>query len=754
MRWLTPLFVVLLSVGAGAGLYDLEARQWRIALDPSEEPMIPADDPGLASYRDAVANFGDDDLFVVAMQTDNVFTHAHLAALRAIGDRIRRIHGVRSIESIVETTVPAYDDERDLFEIRRFVDEIPSSTAELLSLRRRALEHPLFSRSILSPDGRSAAINVAMRTMSDREYVTAGINERIEGILAEHSDATRRFYVTGRQHIKAEAYHIMVHDLLTLIPIALLVGALVAWLASGRPLAGAAPVAASAVAMLWVFAYIALADATLNIITLVLGPMLLCVGSVYGVHVIARYDSDETPGQAVRACIERVRAPVLLASVTTMAGFIALATSSTPAIRELAALSVMGIAIVTMLSLTALPGFLSLTERTGRGTTKAHEERARRGLPAAIDRMLHRCQRLALHHPGRTLGVWAALGIAALAALPTIQINTDYLSFFDRNSRIRTDFDTIGEVLAGPVPIYVSLSSGIAGAFREPDTLRILERLQERLDSLPGVTSTLSAVDLLRQANRAFEYDDPKAAVIPATKGEVSDLFLIIPKTRMRPFANANQSSANIIVRTADSGSAAIRALESELIAAIDDVGVPSSLRATVTGSALLLSHNADSIAVNQFTAVGTAALTIFVLITLAMKSVKLGALAMLPNILPVLMFFGLLGAGLGTLSLPTSLLGCIAMGIAVDDTAHFLVDYHRHRAIGLDSSAAAARCIETLGRPIVVTSLMLSAGFLVLGLSGFATLRELGRLAAVTMFLCLCADLTLLPALLVRTKA
>ena len=112
-----------------------------------------------------------------------------------------------------------------------------------------------------------------------------------------------------------------------------------------------------------------------------------------------------------------------------------------------------------------------------------------------------------------------------------------------------------------------------------------------------------------------------------------------------------------------------------------------------------------------------------------------------------------LLGTGLAALSLPTSLIGSVALGIAIDDTAHFLVSYQRRRTHGLDPVAAAEGCLHELGRPIVVTSLMLSAGYLVLLLSGFATLREFGWLSALTMQICLWGDLLMLPAVLVRGR-
>jgi len=141
-------------------------------------------------------------------------------------------------------------------------------------------------------------------------------------------------------------------------------------------------------------------------------------------------------------------------------------------------------------------------------------------------------------------------------------------------------------------------------------------------------------------------------------------------------------------------------------------------------------------------------------LISLGLRSLRLGAVAMLPNLLPVLAFFGLLGLGVAPLSLPTSLIGCIALGVAIDDTVHYLVRYRSERLAGAGPEQAALQTTRSVGRPIVVTSLMVVVGFLVVALSDFATLREFGSLTAITMGLCLLADLVLLPAFLIRTRS
>jgi hypothetical protein len=125
----------------------------------------------------------------------------------------------------------------------------------------------------------------------------------------------------------------------------------------------------------------------------------------------------------------------------------------------------------------------------------------------------------------------------------------------------------------------------------------------------------------------------------------------------------------------------------------------------------------------------------------------------MVPNVVPVVLFFGILGTGVATLSIATSLIGSIALGIAIDDTAHLVSSYFHERGDGHGPEQAIFRSLRSVGRPIVMTSLMLMAGFLVVLGSGFVTLREFGYLTALTMGICLTGDLSLLPALLVRAR-
>ncbi len=749
--WLALGVPLLVSLAAVLALVDFGDLSVRTRMDASEEPMLADGDPTRPVYAHAVRDFGDDDVLVVVMTARDVFTVDNLSALERIDTAVRRLPGVRGTESLVHTTTFGYDTADDMVRVEPLVDDIPRDADELAALRRRALDEPLHARTVVGDQGRAAAINVTFVDMSDDAYVTSGLEESIADILAAEAAPGRGFHVTGRKHIKSEAHHRMVHDLVRLIPLAVLVGALIAGVVTGSLRAAVVPVGSSLVATLWAYAALAWLGRPLNLITLVLGPTLICVGSVYGVHVLARFEEfcGRIPDrrEAAVTTLAYVRLPVAVAALTTCLGFGSLLLSSTPAIRELGLFSLLGVACVAAIALTAVPALLARLPAAPSLTRRPPV------LLRAVDRVLARIAGLVVERPGVVLAAWGLASAAAAVAVLLIVVDTDYLSFFDADSRVRRDFAAASELVGGGMPVYVTLTSEQEGAFREPDAMRALERLQKKVAAMAGVDTTLSVADFVRRLNRAIEFDDPAAAVIPDTRGLVAEVLFLIPKDVARRYVTSNHSAVNLVVRTGWTGSARIRELESGIRRAAAESDIPPGIELEVTGNTVVLNHAADGIAGNQLTTVGVATVSILVLMAWAFRSARIGALAMIPNLVPVLLFFGALGAGVATLSLPTSLIGCIALGIAIDDTAHFLVGYRNRRATGMSPEHAAEDCITNLGRPIVVTSLMLVGGFSVLGLSGFATLREFGQLASVTMVLCLAADLALLPAILVRAR-
>ena len=752
--------ILLVTLAAAGALLRLDPPGLRLEIDPSTEPLLPAGDPAVAAYRRAVRDFGDDQLFVIAMETGDVFTAENLGALRRVGDAVSRLEGVRSVTSLARVTAFRWDRDAEWIEVRPFLEEIPRDPAELGRLRERALSDPLYRRTLVSDDGRTAAINVAFREMDDREFIRADLDGRIGEILAAEAGPERRFHVSGRPHIKSRMYHGITRDLAVLIPTALAVLGLVLALATGTLRGTLLPLANVGVAVVWTFAAIALLGRPLTILTVLLAPTLVAVGSVYGVHVVSRYEEDVgiggTQPEIVVRCMRHMIVPVLISGVTTVLGYGSLLWTDVPGVFEVGAFSVLGVAAVTLLALTGLPASLALLPLPGGarpGVRPAARVRLAAWLGGGLDRGLARLTGFTARHAGAIIAAWALLGAVGLAAVPFVVVDTDYLSFFEASSPVRRDFEAVNRLLAGVIPLYVVIEGGEPGSLRDPGALRRLEALQARIAKIPGVSHTRSFLDTLRRMNRAVSRDDPGSERIPDSRAGVAELLFMIPKGDLARFATLDQSAANLVVRTGAVGSAAMRRLTARLDAELADGALPPGMRATVTGNAVLLDRAADSIAGNQAGSVGLAAFAMFGLCAFGLRSLRLGLVAMIPNVLPVLVFFGTLGFGVAPLSLPTSLIANAVLGISIDDTAHYLVRYRGERHLGFSPEAAIARATRAVGRPISLAAVMLVLGFGSIAASEFATLRQFGLLSAWTLVVCILADLLLLPAILVRWR-
>jgi hydrophobe/amphiphile efflux-3 (HAE3) family protein len=747
--------VAALTLLAAVPLVRLDPPGFALEIDPSTEPLLPTGDPAREGYARAVREFGDDEVYVVAMETeDDVFRREHLERLRRVNDAIAQLPEVRRVQSLADVVAFRWVPEEDWIDVGSFIEEIPDDPAALEALRREALAHPLYRRSLVSADGRTAAVNVSFQKMTDREFIDSRLDARIAALLAEEAAPGLRFHVAGRPHVKDAVYHWMLRDVRLLIPASLSVFAALLFLVFGTRRGVVLPLSMTVIATIWTFGAIAYLGRSLSVLTVLLPPTLITMGTVYGIHALSRYEEEArraaTSAEAALRCLEHLRVPVLVSGLTTIAGWLALMNTTVPAVLEIGAFASLGIASLTLLTLTAFHAVLALAPLRAAGAG-AHGPAD--WLAGHIDVGLAWIAELTRR---RTTAILVAFGLAtaiAAALIPRIAIDTDYLSFFAPDAPVRRDFEAVDKLLSGAVPLYVTLQGAGPGAFRDPAALHGIERLQLAAEAIPGVSRTHSMADVVRVLNRALSRDDPEQERIPDTGPAVAELVFMAPKEDLGRYTNADHSRANVVVRTGAVGTAEVRSVYAALQQAIRTAGLPAGIGAEVTGNAILLAHSADGIASGQPQSVAIATLTCLVIATLGIRSLRIGIVAMSPNVIPVLMFFGMLGAGVAPLSLPTSLIGCVALGITVDDTVHYLVRYRDERARGLDPVAANQVCARHVGRANLVTSVTLISGFLVVALSSFATLRQFGLLSAATMAMCLAGDVLLLPAILKRFR-
>jgi hypothetical protein len=281
------------------------------------------------------------------------------------------------------------------------------------------------------------------------------------------------------------------------------------------------------------------------------------------------------------------------------------------------------------------------------------------------------------------------------------------------------------------------------------EVLAVMRELQQFVAQQPGVDSTLSFADYVAIMQGALNPEHGRG--LPPQQADVDQLLLFVDPAEIAPVVKRDYSRANIIVRSKLSGSAEVGAL----VKKIEEYGrsrLPPGITAHVTGTVVLLNQSADDLARGQVFGLWQVVAVLFVFMSLIFLSMRAGLLALVPNVLPIIVLFGLMGWTGISLNISTSMIAVIAIGIAVDDTIHYFTEFNLQLRRTGNQEAAILETVRIVGQPIVFSALALIAGFAVVCLSNFQPIRHFGMLASVTMVVDLIAELMITPALVMTT--
>jgi predicted RND superfamily exporter protein len=745
------LIVTALTALAITRILDVRALQPRLRLDPSIESLLPIGDENRTFYDKTRKIFGNDDTLLLALhRPGGVFEPSFLAALLRITTRIGSTPGVQRVVSLANA--PNLRSVGEDLEIAPLYEEPPTDPAELDRVRRAALGSPVFRGSLLGGDGTTTGIAIQPVDMPEMEFNLLGIDQQIQRIAREELAGSPdvSIWLVGSAHLKAETSRFLLRDLALVIPLAFALIMLIALL-SFRSLRGLLiPVSTIGIAILWTFAVMAELNPALNLVTISIPPLLLVIGFVESVHIVCFYYEAIEEGvahpsteRAAARGLEMVVLPMFLTGSTTVAGFLSLVTSPLGAIREFGLYGGIGITFTMLVSLTYAPAVLSLLREplpTGR------KQRS-----TAFDRLLGRLAAFDYHQAGKIFVGAVVLGVIAVLGIPRIQINSTMISNFGKDTEIRRSVEAVNQHLGASGQLQVVLEADYADAFKDPENLALIEELQGWLAGLPDVTGSTSLVDYVKLIYRGFSGDDAAYYRIPESKRLVTQLLFFGSGDDVAGFVNSQYQIANIRVRTTalDSAdlSSLVRSIETRL------AELPARVHARVTGNLVLLAKTNDEIAYGQAVSVGSAFLGIFGIMALQFMSFRVGLIAMIPNVLPVLFYFGILGWSGITLNVTTGLVASIVLGIAVDDTIHFLGQFNLAAKRTASEKEGVRLALMHVGRPVTYATAALCFGFLALSFSSLRQQAEFGVLAAVTLLLGWCCDMTFTPAIASRIR-
>lgn len=700
------------------------------------------DDPDVAFYKTIKDTFGDDEFFVIAFSSPEMFTPPLLRMIATITKELEAIPEVEEVQSLAN--VDYIHGAEEYFEVRPFLEHIPDDALGLDILRRQALSNPLYVGNLISTDGNTVAIVVSPKTHNAEDgSFRKRLLEQTKAVLKNHGDLVDQFHLAGWTMTNFSLSQFMKSDVATFIPLTYLFITLTIWLTFRNlrlTLLALANISICTGATMGLFPLLGI---TLNNVTTIVPPLVMALALTDTVHIFSHLDKkllaqSQSPAEALKIVLKRVLIPSFLTSLTTAAGFISLVLSDIPPIKEFGYVASIGMVFEFVFSFLLLPPLLLLCNP---GKIFIHDSNGR-----GFNAFLSGLSNFVHSYPRRVTAVTALLLLGALWAASTIKVETNLLEYFKPSSTLRQELEYVESRLSGVGTVDISLKAQERDAFRDPANLAVIERVQSMAESLPGVDRTISFVDFLKDMNMSFHDENQEFYRIPDSRELVSQYLLLYDSGDMEDFITSDYDHARILILISEHNSASQARIIAELRSFIDQ-NENSGLQIRVTGRAVQDVKTIDALVQGQVQSLTMAAGVISLIMILAMRSLAIGLLSLVPNMVPIVLNFGIMGALGIPLNTSTALISVIGLGIAVDDTIHFLTEYNLRRAEKMPIREALRRVTMDKGLGICSSTVILFIGFSVLMLSNFVPTMSFGFLSAVIMITAWIGDMIVLPA-------
>ncbi|BAN69022.1 efflux RND transporter permease subunit [endosymbiont of unidentified scaly snail isolate Monju] len=733
------------------GIVLLGAGIPRLTFSNDYRMFFGEDNVHLRAFEQLQNTYTKDDtvLFVVAPRDGRVFSRRVLDDLVWLTEQAWQTPYSIRVDSI--TNFQHTEAEGDDLRVADLV-EAPAGMvdAELARVRQIALTEPLLRNRLISPDARVTGVNVTIQlpgeAVDEPVEVMRFARELKARLLARDPDL--EVYLTGVLPLNAAFAEASQHDMKTLYPAMFAVIMVVLALMLRSLVSMLAVMGVIALTVIGTLGAAGWLDFKLSPPTVSVPIMVMTLAVADCVHILVNFLHERHEGverrEAMRQSLRINLAPVFLTTLTTAIGYLSLNFSKVPPFRDLGNMAAMGVGIALVLALVFLPAVMQLLP-----VRAARQD-------AASSRLMERLADFVIARRQALFWGMSLVVVVLVAQVPRNELNDEFVKYFDESIPFRQAAEFATEHLTGIYRIQYSVPARDEGGVADPDYLRHLEAFAQWYRQQPEVLHVNVLTDTMKRLNKSMHGDDPARYRLPDRR-DLAAQYLLLYEFSL-PFGldlnnqiNVRKSASRMTVTLRNVSSNELLALERRAAEWMRD-NLPAHMQAVGSSPAVMFSHiGATNI---RFMLEGTVVALVLISLILvgAFRSLRLGLLSLVPNMVPMGMAFGVWGLFVGQVGLAMSVVSGMTLGIVVDDTVHFMSKYLRaRREQGLDGPAAVRYAFSTVGKALWVTTLGLALGFMVLAFSGFELNSGMGILTTLTIVLALVADFLYLPVLLLK---
>ncbi len=754
--------------------------------DTTTEGFFHDSDPDRVTYDRFREQFGRDTMILVAIGPPNVFDIAFLERLRAlhedVEENVPRLVEVTSLVNARETR-----GEGDELIVGEFLDDWPETAEDLAALERRALANPFYVNNVVSRSGDFTALVIeteAYSTLGATEddfggfedaaeadgptgtqtpFITgeenAEIVEALYQVIERHRAPDFPIWVTGTPVLTQELQKNMRRDQSRFTSLAMLVIVLFLSALFRRASGVVLPVVTVALSVICTVSLMAATNTPMTLPTQILPSFLLAVGVGGAVHILAIFFQalrrGESKEEAIAFAMGHSGLAVFMTGLTTAGGLLSFSAAELAPIADFGYFGPAGVMVAQLYTLTLLPALIAVFP------VRATPGRNRRAFVS--QRGLIRVGDFCVRHAAAVAGAWGVVLLVALAGVAQLHFTHHPFEWFAEGSEQRVASETINDRMEGSLFLEFLIHTDRENGLHDPAMLDRLEAIDVMASNArhreASVGQTQSVSGVVKEIHQALNENRAEFYRIPGEQRLVSQELLLFENSGsddLEKLVDTEFRTARVTMKLPFVDAVHLPGLYDELEARVAEI-LDGSAEYQVTGMGLLMARTILAVMHTMARSYVMALLIITPLMVLLIGRLRLGLVAMIPNLAPILITLGVmgwLGVGIDTFTL---LIGCIAIGLAVDDTIHFMHNFRRYWDQTRDVPEAVRRTLASTGQAMLITSCVLSAGFFIYMGSTMPTLFRFGLLTGSTIILAFLADVVFAPALMalvVRPRA
>lgn len=717
----------------------------------------------LAEHREF---FGDEDAFVsVLVEAPDVFADPVLAQITQLTEAFEAVPQLEQVLSLA--TMYEIGGSPGFIEVKQLLEEMPSDDEEREELRQRAVGNRLFVNRFVNKDSTAASIMLVFDEETDEEIERRPALEEIERILADTGGPATTSLV-GVPIVNRTYATLLASDMAFTLGVSTLLLCIVLFILFRNVYSVILPGVCVGIAIGWTVAYMVWIGEGFNIINAIVPTLLLVIGVGDAVHFLTTYYQELGAGaereEAVRRMVVRIGAACLLTSVTAAVGFGSLVVARIDIIKGMGKVAAVGLMLSYLSVLIVIPAVLSIAKPPTSGLSDDPGK-------GVIGRALSWIAELTIQRKGLVLTL--TLGLSLLCIAGGLRVRSDNFlleELFPKNP-VSQAMQHTEEVMTGVMPIEVSVVTNEEGGMYEPAVLEGMVALQRHMEEDPFIGHTISFADLVMEITQVMEGE----RTIPDSRRKVAQYIALFEMSEdpsiLESMVDVQRSRGRITATQKDwgtenffswydgTGTCDPRAkCGTPIVDLIDQhfgAGAPadSPARAAsvrVTGGNLIAANALGKLVADMLNSLGTAFVVICVLMMVLLRSFRVGLIAMIPNVLPLLVTLGFMGWTGIPIRTSTALIFSVALGVAANDTVHFTMRFKEELFATHDRAEAVRRTMLSSGRAIIFTSVLLVFGFATMMTTHFVGIFQMGLLGSVTLFAALLGDLLILPVCLI----